>query len=286
MKLTAGLLLSALFVFAGASGASAQLTSANGATVVYGHHHLYVTSVDEHKRFWLDTLGGEIATLGPLTMFKFPGVLVATTERAPTGGTKGTTVNHLGFSVPSVRVMLDRVAAAGFPIVTREELPPALAVENQMAHIADQDTYVAFVMGPDDVKIELFENRSQTEPIALHHVHFASLAKDVDAMQAWYAKTFGADPGMRGSFKDADLPGVNLTFQGSAEPVVGTQGRSLDHIGFEIDNLKAFCEKLEADGVTLDRPYMVLEQMGGLAIAFITDPFGTYIELTEGLDGV
>ena len=285
MKSTAILLLSTLVVIVGASSASAQLTAAAGAEVVYGHHHLYVTSMDDHKRFWLDTLGGETATLGPLTMFKFPGVLVAAQEQEPTGGTKGTTVNHLGFSVPDVRAMLDKVAAAGFPIVTREELPPGLAVENQMAHIADQDTYVAFVMGPDDVKVELFENRSQSEPIALHHVHFASLAKDVDAMQAWYAKIFGADPGMRGSFKDADLPGVNLTFQASAEPVVGTQGRSLDHIGFEIDNLKAFCEKLEADGVVFDRPYMEIEQMG-LAIAFFYDPFGTYIELTEGLDGL
>ena len=285
MKPTAVLLLSALLVLAGASGASAQLTAASGDQVVYGHHHLNVTDVDAHKRFWLDTLGGEIVTLGPLTMFKFPGVLIATTEQAPTGGTKGTTVNHLGFSVPSVRAMLDKVDAAGFSIVTREELPPALAVENQMAHIADQDTYVAFVMGPDDVKIELFESRGQMEPIALHHVHFASEAKDVDAMQAWYAKMFGADPGMRGSFKDADLPGVNLTFQGSPSAVVGTQGRSLDHIGFEINDLEAFCKKLEAAGVTFDRPYMKIEQMG-LALAFMTDPFGTYIELTEGLDGL
>ena len=285
MKPIAVLLLSAFFVLAGLSAVFAQLTAASEGPIVYGHHHFNVTSVEEHKRFWVDTLGGTHASSGPLELFKFPNVFIVTTERAPTGGTKGTTVNHLGFSVPSVRAMLDRVVAADYPIVTREELPPALAVENQMAHIADQDTYVAFVMGPDDIKIELFENRNQTEPIALHHVHFAVQDKDIDAMQAWYAKTFGADPGMRGSFKDADLPGVNLTFQSSAEPVVGTQGRSLDHIGFEVDNLEAFCKKLEAEGVTFDRPYMEIEAIG-LSIAFLTDPFGTYIELTEGLDGV
>ena len=211
-----------------------------------------------------------------------PGFIV-TTERSPTGGTKGSSVNHIGFSVPSVAGLLDTVRAAGYPIVTREELPPALAVENDMAHIADQDTFVAFVMGPDDVKVELFERRDQTAPIALHHLHFAT--QDVDAMQAWYAKTFGAIPGMRGSFEDATLPGVSLTFSPSDEPLAGTQGRSLDHIGFEVEQLEAFCQQLEAAGVTFDQPYRVIESIG-LAIAFFTDPFGTYIELTEGLDGI
>ena len=63
------------------------------------------------------------------------------------------------------------------------------------------------------------------------------------------------------------------------------QIQRLDHIGFEVRDLGAFCEKLEAAGITFDRPYTVIDSIG-LAIAFFTDPFGTYIELTEGLDGV
>ncbi len=57
----------------------------------------------------------------------------------------------------------------------------------------------------------------------------------------------------------------------------------MDHIGFEVDNLEAFCQQLEAKGVTLDRPYTRIDELG-IAIAFLTDPDGTYIELTEGLD--
>jgi hypothetical protein len=48
-------------------------------------------------------------------------------------------------------------------------------------------------------------------------------------------------------------------------------------------NLEAFCRALEAKGVTLDVPYGT---RGGLATAFLTDPWGTYIELTEGLRGL
>ena len=274
-------LLSTILFIAGASTASAQLTAASDGPIVYGHHHLNVTSVDKHKRFWIDTLGGTPASSGPLQLIKFPNVFVVTREQAPEGGTKGTSVNHIGFSVPSVEATLAKIRGAGYPIITREELPPSLTVENDMAHIADQDTFLAYVMGPDDVKVELVEDRDQAEPIALHHIHFA--AQDVDAMQAWYAETFGAVPGMRGSFEAADLPDVNLTFSPSSDSPVGTQERSLDHIGFEVENLEEFCKMLEAAGVEFSRSYSVIDSVG-LGVAFFTDPFGTYIELTEGLD--
>ena len=281
MKSITVTLLAGVFIVAIVSAASAQLLAAKEGPVVYGHHHLNVTDIDAQMKFWVDALGGTAIPFGQRQVVRFPNVLIALTEQVPTGGTKGTTVNHLGFRVPSVRDALASVREAGFPIVTREELPPSLEVEDDMAHIADQDTYVAFVMAPDDVKVELFENRTQTEPIALHHIHFA--AQDVAAMQAWYVKVFDAVPGMRGSFAAADLPGVNLTYSPSSEPLDGTKGRSLDHIGFEIDGLEAFCKRLEEIGVTFDRPYQEIESLG-LAIAYFTDPFGTYVELTEGLD--
>ena len=75
---------------------------------------------------------------------------------------------------------------------------------------------------------------------------YRNAATFVPDMKAWYVKVFGAKPGMRGSFQAADLPGVNLTYSPSPDAVVGTQGRSLDHIGFEVKNLEAFCKKLES----------------------------------------
>ena len=268
-----------LLVLSGASPTAAQLTAAQDGPIVYGHHHLVVTSVDEHKRFWVDTLGGDLVTVGTLEIVRFPNVLVFMREGEPTGGTKGTSVNHIGFSVPSTRETVDRVEAAGYPIVTREELPPAVAVEDGLAHIADQDTYIAYTMAPDDVKVEFVQSATDP-PMALHHLHFAG---PVDEMQAWYIDTFNAERGMRGSFQEADLPGVNLTYSPSAETPAGTQGTVLDHIGFEVDGLEAFCRELEAKGIVFDRPYTEIPALG-LGIAFFTDPFGTYIELTEGLD--
>jgi len=266
---------------AGAAPVDAQLPLLKDNDFVYAHHHLNVPNIDEAKRFWVDTLGGTSAPAGPLQMVKFPNVIIVFTQRAPTGGSKGTTVNHVGFYVPSVRKMLDKVKEAGYPVVTREEMPASQAVKDDIAYVESTKTNVAFVMLSEGTKVEFVENPSVTAPVSNHHVHFAT--DKVDEMQAWYVKTFGAKAGMRGAFKAADLPGVNLTFGGTTEPVVGTRGRAIDHIGFEVKNLEAFCKQLEAQGITFDRPYGFIPQIG-FAIAFLTDPFGTYIELTEGMD--
>jgi catechol 2,3-dioxygenase-like lactoylglutathione lyase family enzyme len=279
VKALAGALVVALTI-PDVAAANRQLPLLKDNNLVYAHHHLNVANIAEAKKFWVDTLGGTAVSAGPLQMVKFPNVIIVFTQRPPTGGSKGTVVNHVGFSVPSVRKMIDRVKAAGYPIITREETPATQEVKDDIAYIAATKQNVAYTMS-EGTKVEFVEIPTQTVPLTSHHVHFAT--DKIDAMQEWYVKTFGIKPGMRGPFKAADVPGVNLTFGGTAEPVVGTRGRALDHIGFEVKNLEAFCKQLEAQGIKFDRPYGYIPQIG-FAIAFFTDPFGTYIELTEGMD--
>ena len=212
----------------------------------------------------------------------FPNVLIFLREQKPTGGTKGTTVNHIAFAVKDVRQMRDKARAAGYPIVTREEAGAGDVVTDDISFNKEQGSYSAFVMGPDDIKVQFFEVRSNPAPVALHHVHFAGPASE---MRDWYVKVFGAKAGTRGVYNTANLPGVDLSFGQSATSVTGTRGRVLDHIGFEVKNLEAFCTKLETEGVKIDRPYTKVPALN-IAIAFIYDPWGTYIELTEGLDKV
>jgi len=252
---------------------------------IFGHHHLNVTSVEAHKRFFVETLGGTlvVAAATPDAIVKFPNAFIFLRERAPTGGTKGTTVNHFAFGVSNIRQMVDRVTAAGWPMVTRAETPPTQEVKGDLAYMVDQQTDVAFTMAPDETKVEFIEIRSQATPIALHHIHF--LTPQVAEMKWWYVNVFDAKPGKRGKFEAADMPGVNLTYSFSSVPVVGTRGRALDHIGFEIKNLEAFCTKLETGGVTLDQPFKMDEDLN-VGSAFLTDPWGTYIGLTDGLDKV
>ncbi|PYR42513.1 MAG: hypothetical protein DMF93_05640 [Acidobacteria bacterium] len=276
----------ALLVLASASNASAQLAAAKNGPIVYGHHHLNTTNMAAQKKFFVDTLGGKAITIGTnnAEIVEFPNVLIFfRTNQAPAGGTRGTTVNHIGFSVPNLRQMVDKVKAGGFQMITSTEAPGREVKDDIAGPLQPGGASIAFALGPDDVKVEFVEAKQQTIPIALHHVHFFN-PKNTD-MQAWYVKTFGAKPRSGGAFPAADLPGVALNFSPSADPVVGTQGRALDHIGFEVKDLEAFCKKLEADGITLAVPYRKVPALG-IAIAFITDPWGTYIEMTEGLDKV
>lgn len=280
---TFALLVSALFVLSPAARASAQLTAAKDGPIAYGHHHLNTTNMDVQKRFFVDTLGGTVVKIGAnqQEIVRFPNVLIFFRPmQAPTGGTRGTTVNHIGFSVPNLRLVVDRIKANGFQMITRSEVAATQEVKDDIAAI-NANTSIAFALGPDDVKVELVQVTTQTIPITLHHVHF--FGQQNGEMRDWYAKVFGAKPRDTASFLVADLPGVALNFTKSADAVVGTQGRALDHIGFEIKNLEEFTKKLEGMGIKLERAYTKVAALN-IAIAFIKDPWGTYIELTEGLD--
>ena len=105
---------------------------------------------------------------------RIAGALVFLDAKRNTGGTKGTTVNHLGFQVPDLREAVGRVKAAGFPMVTREEITavPPEAVKDDMAFNPFMETLVAMTMGPEGTKVELVENPELSVPIAIHHVHF------------------------------------------------------------------------------------------------------------------
>src|SRR5256885_1601553 len=276
---------STLLVLAPAPHASAQLVSAKDGPIVYGHHHLNTTDMAAQKKFFVDTLGGTVIKAGTnqQEIIKFPNVLIFFRPmQAPTGGSIGTTVNHIGFSVPDLRPLVAKIKANGFKMITADSVAANVKVTGDIA-AASPTTNLAFALGPEDVKVEFVEVKSQKAPIQLHHIHFFGQMNT--EMQAWYAKTFGATmlPANPGSaFVQDQLPGVFLNFTPSPMPTVGTTGRAIDHIGFEIKNLEAFTKKLEAQGIKLDRPYTRVPQLG-IAIAFIKDPWGTNIEMTEGL---
>ena len=243
--------------------ANAQLAAPGDAGVVMGHLHLMVKDVDAQQKFWA-ALGGTPVQNGPLALIRLPGTFVMLRKAEPTGGTVGSTINHVGFLVKDIAPWIGKWQAAG------------LKMEPQA-----RPTQV-YLIGPDDVRVEILEDKTIDVPLKMHHIHFY-IAAPLET-QAWYAKTFGAVPGKRGQFDAADLPGVNLTFAKQVGPTASapTKGRSLDHIGFEVKNLEAFCKKLEASGIKLDRPYTRLPN-SATAIAFLTDPWGSYIELTENL---
>jgi catechol 2,3-dioxygenase-like lactoylglutathione lyase family enzyme len=151
-------------LLAGASSTSAQLLVAKEGPIVYGHHHLNASNIDAQKKFFVDTLGGKAIKIGAnnTEVIEFPNVLIFFRPQAPTAGTRGTTVNHIGFSVPNLRQMVTKVKANGYRMITREEVVAGREVKDDIAApTAPGGASIAFTLGPDDVKVELVESKTQ-----------------------------------------------------------------------------------------------------------------------------
>jgi catechol 2,3-dioxygenase-like lactoylglutathione lyase family enzyme len=250
----------------------AQLVEPNQLGVRMGHVHLAVTDVDAQKQFWTAMMGGTLVKNGPLELIQFPGVFIMlrkTDAAAPPPA--GSIVNHFGFIVKDMPAALARWKAAQLKIEPTEN-------PNEV-----------YVHAPVGIRVEVYGEPALPTAVSMNHIHYSPI--DIPAIKAWYVKAFGANPGRRpcvgciskpAMIEADDLPGVNLSFSPGRTPPLPTKGRSLDHIGFDVQNLEAFVGALEARGIKIEAPIRQVPN-SPVKIAFLTDPWGTYIELTEGL---
>lgn len=259
----------ALAVCLAASGTlQAQLPVLGDGGVGMGRLHVLVEEADyeAHRRAWIEGLGARAEQVGPLEALLLPGVVVVIGKGESAGGSEGSVVNHLGFKVRDLEAVVSRWEKLGYEVFEQRPSPTQ-----------------AFLRFPGNIKVELSEFPMLVNPVEHHHVHLYT--PDVAAMQKWYLDTFGGKAGKRGRFEEVWFPGVRLSLGQVEEKPAGTKGRGVDHIGFEIDGLEAFCKRAEARGVKFDAPYRHVAAIK-TSVAFLTDPWGTYIELTEGLDEI
>jgi catechol 2,3-dioxygenase-like lactoylglutathione lyase family enzyme len=247
-----------------AGTAGAQPAPFNEAGVTMGHWHIVSKDVEANKKLFLG-MGGKLFMVGGNPLMMFPGVYINLnlgTEKGE-GGSQGSVVNHVGFIVNNVQEQVAKWKAAGVTV-----LP---GTNNRL----DQ----AYVETPDGVRIEILEDKTQSMPIRNEHVHFWLQESEIPKAQAWYVKTFGGIAGVRNNAPVVDLPGVQLRFAKADAKQVPTRGRILDHIGFDVKDHAAFVKKIVAEGITLDEPPRKVPN--GSSITYITDPWGTRIEIIE-----
>ncbi len=262
LLLTAGALLSLV------SPAYAQLAVPNDAGLTYGHVHLNVSDVELHKQLWVEHFGGVVTQKGPLVAVRLPGFLVALSAREPTGGSQGSVMDHFGFKVRNMAKFLAKWRAAGY------------SVDSEFTGAESQPN--AFVTMPDDVRVELQEDQMLPVEVSGYHIHF--FTPEYEELLAWYLDVFGLELRPRGRIQSTtNVPGMNMSFGNARGEVVPTRGRAIDHIGFELDDLEAFTMRLKAKGIEFDTDFRVIDSLQ-LKIAYLTDPSGVRIELTEGYD--
>jgi catechol 2,3-dioxygenase-like lactoylglutathione lyase family enzyme len=261
--LVAGLWLASTLA---AGTAAAQPAPFNEVGVTMGHWHLVSQDVAANKKIFV-AMGGTPTTRGKAETVNFPDVRVNLNlddEPPGKGGTVGSVVNHVGFIVNNVQEQVAKWKAAGVPVLpgNKDRL--------------DQ----AYVVTPDGVRIEILEDKTQAMPIRNEHVHFFVPETEIPKMQAWYVKTFGGKAGTRNTAPIVDVPGGQLRFAKADAPQAPTRGRVLDHIGFDVKDLQAFATKIQAEGTKLDEPVRKVAASGTL-LTYITDPWGTRIELVQ-----
>jgi catechol 2,3-dioxygenase-like lactoylglutathione lyase family enzyme len=272
--------------FAIVAAARAELSPPNAAGVAMGHLHYVVRDVAANKAFWVALGGRPVLFNGTTEGIVFPDVVVLLRQGEPSGGTQGSVVNHVAFRVKSVAA----IEARGFEVEYNEQFPGVASVhtpEGERIELFDDElaTNLGFTIdgGASDSAAER-HNRKLEVSIIAHHVHLNVLADQVAAAKEWYATHFGGVRGLRWRYEAVDVPGININISAVDVAQAPTRGRMLDHIGFEVNDLEAFCKELEAKGIKFDRPYSTLPS--GFGLAFLTDPWGTHIELTEGLRGL
>jgi len=272
-----------VFVFvmlAVAGPAGAQLAAPNATGVAMGHLHYTVPDVEASRAFWVALGGTPAGPLGEAEAIAFSDVMVLLTRGDADGG-EGSVVNHVAFRVPSFA----GVERAGLAV----------------ARLGERFPGVGSVTSPEGQRIELFEdaatnltftpdegpadgvtgrhNRPVGRPIAFHHIHLYVPEGRVGEARAWYARAFGGVPGKRSTYDAVDVPGVNFNFSAAPGPVGPTAGRTLGHIGLEVRDLDAACDRLGKLGVICGPS----GDEDGVRTAALTDPWGTSIELTQGL---
>ncbi len=117
-------------------------------------------------------------------------MLILFCKQQPDGGTEGTVIDQIGLKVRSLAEALINCRGAGIQV--QREFTVSEGFPN------------AYIMAPDDVKIELQQDTSLTGAAVSHHLYY--YVRDPQPIKDWYIKTFSLRTGK---------PGMNLSFGGS-----------------------------------------------------------------------
>jgi hypothetical protein len=259
-------------VVAGLASLRAQLLRPDSQGLSMGLILLNVTSVPAHRKFWVDEFDAKPVRVGTLDGVTIPGFVLLFRLQPATGPAEGETINHMGLKLRKLSDFTARFERDGY--------------KYDRPRVGRENTLQTYVTGPDAFRMELVEDRKLPAPAMGHHLHY--WMEDPEAVKKWYVQTLHLDPTYRGPYPAGNVPGMNYTFAplGSQKgPGVPTKGRLMDQVGLEVRGLKAYYAKLQAAGVKFDVPYGKDPELG-IFSATLTDPWGTSLRLTEGLNNI
>lgn len=241
----------------------------SAADSVYHHVHLAAPDAAAAAGWYIKHLGCE--GFGRSGACRVGDVQFIFFDREPEGGSVGSGVDHIGFSFADLEAKMAGWRAAGVTVL-------------EDVREIDGLFKLAFIEDPWGTKIEVVEDQ---EDLGFHHLHLRS--PDPEATLAWYQDVFGGETdAMKGRINGLRWGRVWLLVSrvpdGDAS-VAPTQGRSVDHLGWGVEDLEAFASETKAKGIAFQMdPRPITNSFGqDLIIAFILGPDDVRIEIVESV---
>jgi catechol 2,3-dioxygenase-like lactoylglutathione lyase family enzyme len=257
--------LASLLVAAGVSGAQAQTK-----TIPFDHIHLNEPAA-EASQWWEKNIPGGRRIAEAPNRIMYGAVRLMFLQPKSSGGSDGSVIEHLGFSVTDLDATMRALAASNVKVVEPVKDTPGLYKS-------------AMIESPWGTRIQLVQDR---DLIGLHHVQLR--AADPEAAYTWLLDKFGGErtkmKGQIDSVRYAGVPGFTTVYVIAAKgESVPSQGRVIDHIGWRsiatINDTKAM---LEGKSVQLTSQPQPLNLPNGPTINFfyVAGPAGARIEIVE-----
>ena len=239
------------------------------ATLPYDHIHLNEPAA-EGSAWWEKNIpGGRRITEAP-NRIMYGAVRLMFLSPRSSGGSDGSVIEHLGFSVADLDATMKALAGAGIKVIEPVKNTPGLYKS-------------ALVEDPWGTRIQLVQD---PDLLGLHHVQLRT--PDPDAAYGWLLDKFGGErakiKGQIDAVKYA-VPGFTTVYIVAAKGTsVPSQGRVIDHIGWRsvdpINDTKAMLEGKKVELTSQPRP-LTLPDGPSINFFYVAGPDGTRIELVE-----
>ena len=236
----------------------------------YDHIHLNEPAA-EASVWWEKNIPGARRITEAPDRLMYGAVRVMFLGARSSGGSQGSVIEHLGFSVADIDAKMKELAAINTKVIEPVKNVPGLYK-------------TALIESPWGTQVQLVQD---PELLGLHHVQLRS--PDPEGAYAWLLDKFGGErtkiKGQLDSVKYAGTGGFTTVYivvaRGESVP---SQGRAIDHIGWrstaKIDETKAMLEGKQVQLTSQPRP-LTLPNGPVINYFYVAGPNGTRIEIVE-----
>jgi len=236
----------------------------------FDHIHLNEPAADASAWWEKNIPGGRRITESP-NRIMYGAVRLMFLAAKSSGGSQGSVIEHLGFSVADIDAKMRELAAIDTRVIEPVKNVPGLYK-------------TALIESPWGTRIQLVQD---PDLLGLHHVQVR--LPDAEAAYSWYLDKFGGErtkiKGQVDSVKYAGTGGFTTVYvlivPGESVP---SQGRAIDHIGWRstatINDTKSMLEGKQVQLTTQPRP-LTLPNGPAINYFYVAGPNGARIEIVE-----